>query len=52
MGPHRLVTYDGSIWVLKATASGVTPNGSITLGARALGVTLHNGGGLGSEFSS
>lgn len=45
-------TYDGSIWVLKATANGVTPTGSITFGARTLGVPLHNGGGLGSEFST
>jgi hypothetical protein len=45
-------TTDGSIWVLKATASGVTPTGSITFGARTLGVPLHNGGGLGSEFAS
>ena len=45
-------TYDGSIWVLKSTASGVTPSGSITFGVRTLGVPQHNGGGLGSEFSS
>ncbi|GHH80418.1 hypothetical protein GCM10018793_35590 [Streptomyces sulfonofaciens] len=45
-------TYDGSIWVLRATADGVTPTGSITFGARTLGVPQHNGGGLGSEFSS
>ncbi|MFI6347557.1 FG-GAP repeat domain-containing protein [Streptomyces sp. NPDC050560] len=43
---------DGSIWVLRATADGVTPDGSITFGARTLGVPQHNGGGLGSLFSS
>ncbi|MEU5364043.1 FG-GAP and VCBS repeat-containing protein [Streptomyces sp. NPDC005925] len=42
-------TTDGSMWVLRSTAGGVTPNGSITFGARTLEVPLHNGGGLGSE---
>ncbi|WP_255951706.1 FG-GAP repeat domain-containing protein [Streptomyces odontomachi] len=45
-------TTDGSIWVLKATADGVTPDGSFTFGVRTLGVPAHNGGGLGSEFAS
>jgi hypothetical protein len=39
----------GSVWVLTATSSGVTPTGSITFGAGTLG-TVADGAKLGSGF--